>query len=277
MNEIERAITATMRADAQEASMKTDMFSHRVELNERLDSVDRRRGWTRVGLAVAAAAAVVVAGVIVVATRSQTVPPATGPDATASPTPTVSASPFAFSSSDLTPDLTVDLPAWTRTSSPASGAGSVVFDQPGCDVDPCPPNQALKIRMYSVLQMYRPNDTTMTRNPTYAAVLAVWDGLADLGFGTATDRSTTTVDGRPAVTMTLAMDKDAPGTAFCETPTTAAADCFFPIAGRTYRLAVVNQGQQPPTVLYESYNTGDPAADSVHAEFATWLATVSFV
>jgi len=56
-------------------------------------------------------------------------------------------------------------------------------------------------------------------------------------------------------------------------------DCWAATgAQRTYVLSVVDQGNgKPPTLLYESWRTGNPSENTFPVQYDTWLATVRFV
>ena len=116
--------------------------------------------------------------------------------------------------------------------------------------------------------------------PSYAALVADWKAVQARGYGSVSDVASTTVDGRPATTMTVTFTKTAYGLDYCDAITGIADDpngCGHPFAGRTYHLAIVDEGSTvPPTVLWEASVTNDTASPSVAQEFATWLATVRF-
>ena len=99
------------------------------------------------------------------------------------------------------------------------------------------------------------------------------------------DVATTTVGGKPATTMTVRTTQQGDGFVYCEAATSKREDTnacvsFFP--GRTYHLAIVDQGKaQPPTLFWESSTTDFTANAArsnaaVASEFAAWLATVHF-
>jgi hypothetical protein len=79
--------------------------------------------------------------------------------------------------------------------------------------------------------------------------------------------------------MTVSFTKPVKGLAYCHTPTSAIDDCWAATgARRTYVLSVVDQGKgRPPTLLYESWRTGNPSENTFPAQYDTWLATVRFV
>ena len=75
------------------------------------------------------------------------------------------------------------------------------------------------------------------------------------------------------------------GFAYCEAVTSVRTDtdsCMSIFPGRTYRIAIVDQGStKPPTLLWES-STTDFTANATNSgaeiakEFAAWRATVRF-
>lgn len=277
MNDLDRAIVATLQAEASEASMRTDTPGELDRLDERLDGVDRTRRrwqWGAAAAAVAVAAAVV-AFVVMGRPTAAPAPPITSPTPS-SPSPTI---PFRAVTTSMTPNLTADLPYWAAlATSGGQGVGYANYDQADCGTSACPSDGQRKIKMLTVVQMYRLQDgPRITRNPSYAVDLAAWEAIPSLGYGTVSDRTTTKVDGRPAVVLTVSATKDMPGLAACDSPSAPAVDCFAPQKDRTYRIAIVDQGPgEPPTLLWESTNADDPALDDVLAEFDTWLATVRF-
>jgi hypothetical protein len=122
-----------------------------------------------------------------------------------------------------------------------------------------------------------PLGTTTVTKPSYAALVADWKAVQPLGYGTVSDVTTTTVGGRPATTMTVAVTRSADGLAFCDSPTTPQDTCAGIQTGSVLHLAVVDQGtRNAPMVLWENSATGDTDSPSAASEFATWLATVRF-
>jgi len=105
MNELEHAVIATLRADAQEAAMSTDTFREAETLDDRLDRIDHvtRVRRTVVGVvAIAAAAAVAVAAVALWPNLNRNAAPAT-----TSPRPSAS-----YTSSFFVDPFTATLPGW---------------------------------------------------------------------------------------------------------------------------------------------------------------------
>lgn len=115
------------------------------------------------------------------------------------------------------------------------------------------------------MTVYHPEDGSpvVSQDPSYAAYLIHLDGMAAVGIATITSRSPVTVGGRPATVVSLSVKRDAPGAIACAFASDQAADCASLVAGRTVRMAVVDQGTgKPPTVLYLSLNGDAPDGSS---------------
>jgi hypothetical protein len=277
MNDFASALSATLHEKAQERAMSADMQHAERQLKESIQAIDRRR---RVRIAVAGAAAVLVAAAGAtlwarVPTSQPTQPtqpiqPTNPNRATSEP----AGAPIVFHASDLPAPLTVRLPHWVGSAShfvdAAGSASAYAFSQP-LDRD---------IRLLSVRYMYPLGAATITQ-PSYAALVADWEAVQPKGYGTVSNVvRNATVGGKPATTMTVTLTRTAYGLDYCDAVTGVAGDpngCGHPEAGRTFKLAIVDEGRTvPPTVLWESSAMGDTAKPSVAAEFATWLATVRF-
>jgi hypothetical protein len=283
MNEFASALSATLHEKAQEIAMSTDMQHAERQFQESIRSVDRRR---RVWIAAAAAAAILIMGVGITLGIKL---PTSRPPQPAHPNPTSSqpaTNPILFDAKHLPAPLTVRLPHWIASTKPFVGrwgaASAYAFELP---------NGGRDIHLISVRYMY-PLGATKITQPSYAALVAHWKAVQPRGYGTVTDIATATVGGKPATTMTVAFTKRAPGLDHCDAATGVPTDsngapivqtapgwtlCGAPEAGRTYHLAIVNEGRAlPPTVLWEASATNDSVSPSTASEFATWLATVRF-
>lgn len=187
-----------------------------------------------------------------------------------------------FDNSSLTPPIALNLPSWTSHASASGWFGAVDFDVGSCaslgGQSPCAADQDLKLRLLSVT-VYHPEDGSpvVSQDPSYAAHLIHLDGMAAVGIATITSRSPVTVGGRPATLVSLSVKRDAPGAIACAFASDQAADCASLVAGRTVRMAVVDQGTgKPPTVLYLSLNGDAPDRVERFAEFDAMLTTVKF-
>ena len=273
MNEFAEALSATLHERAQETAMSIDMPQAERQLRESIRSADRRR---RVWVAVAAAAAfLAVAGIAFAFNRPTAQPAQPKPSHSQSALPQVR---YPANASQLTPPLTAQLPFWVANAHDTSAdPGTYLYNQENCL--PCQTGRDLKIQLYSVRYMY-PLDATEILRPSYTAYVNAWEAVQPLGYGTVTDIATTTVGGRPATTMTVNFTESSNGLAACNGPAGSRTDtnnCWYSVAGRTVRLAIVDQGKgQPPTLLYESSNTDNPNSQAITAEFTTWLNTVRF-
>lgn len=278
MTELETAIAATLRAEAEEAAMTTDTAREHDKLDARLDAADRSR---RVRTWVVAGAAAVALVVAVVGVRALSANQDASP---VQPSPSTSALPTVpYSTASLTPAMSLSLPPWTAyTSQGSSDPGSVMFSQADCaqlgGAAPCSADEDLKLRAISVRYFYRPDaGPVVSQDPSYADYLAHLDALASQGFVTETDRAVRVVGGRPATVMSWTVLRDAPGALACASAGQPAVDCFPIIAGRSARIAVVDHGAgTPPTVLYLSLNGGAGDRSERFAEFDAMLGTVQF-
>jgi hypothetical protein len=237
-----------------------------------------------------AAAAVLAVGVALLAgcgasaSSSQTsAPPAPSASSSAvssptSPTSSATGSPFAVSATKLTPKLTVSLPAWASTSKIEIEDGAYNYSQTMCGDSECAPNTGRGVRLYTVRFMYPLDSSTVRKNPSYAAEVAAYKDVQRLGYGTVSDVGTTTVGGRPATQMTVALTKEIYGLARCPDATSARGDCAHAVAGRVQRVTIIDNGRaQPVTLLFESWNRSVDADDSaVVSECQAWLSTVAF-
>jgi hypothetical protein len=274
MNDFASALSTALHERAQETAMSLDMQQAERQLRESIRSADRRR---RIWIAVAAAAAVLVAvaGVAFAFNRPTAQP--THPK----PSPTQSAhtqARYPANASHLTPPLTAQLPYWVAFAHDTSAdVGVYLYNQERCL--PCQTGRDLKIQMYTVRYMF-PLDASEILRPSYTAYVKAWEAVQPLGYGTVTDIATTTVGDKPATTMTVSFTKATHGLAACNElarSRTDTANCWYGVAGRTLRLAIVDQGKgQPPTLLVESSNTDNPSSAAITAEFTAWLDTVRF-
>ena len=265
MNDFASSLSSALHEEAQEIAMSADIQQAERRLQKAIRSVDRRR---RVWIAVAAAAVIVVA---VTGTTLGFRLPTTQPAGSTPTTSQQAPAPVPFAATQLNPPMTVQLPHWTLTASHGEDTGPYAsaydFERP---------DAGREIHLLSVGWMY-PLGTTAITKPSYAELVADWKAVQPFGYGTVSDVSTTSVGGKPATTMTVAVTQSAAGLAFCDSPTTGQNVCAGIDAGRTLHLAIVDQGaSQPPTLLWENAATDDSASPSAAAEFATWLATVRF-
>jgi hypothetical protein len=237
---------------------------------ERLAQVQRRvhgRRRRELAMALAAVVLIVVAGVAFAVNRPTAQP--TQPQ----PTPSQSARltepiPFDY----LNPLLTVQLPLWIgKSDTYLRGAH---YDQPNGD---------RAIALFSVDYMY-PAGVAQISHPGYAALVNDWKALPTHTQATVRDVTGATVDGRPATMMTVSLMRQVDGFAYCEAAGSVRTDadaCVSIFPGRTYRIAIVDQGStKPPTLLWES-STTDFTSNATNsgaaiAEFAAWRATVHF-
>jgi hypothetical protein len=237
---------------------------------ERLAQVQRRvHRRRRRELAMALTAVVLtVAGVAFALDRPTAEP--TQPQPTPSPSARLTEPiPFDY----LNPLLTVQLPLWIGTSD--TYLRGVHYDQPHGD---------RAIALFSVDYMY-PAGVAQISQPGYAALVNDWKALPTHTQATVRDVTGTTIDGRPATMMTVSLMRQVDGFAYCEAASSARTDadsCVSIFPGRTYRIAIVDQGStKPPTLLWESSTTdftsnAPNSGAAIASEFAAWRATVHF-
>ena len=279
MNDIASALATALRAEAEEISMNVDMQKAEETIDSRMQAADRRRH-RRSWVALAAAAVAIVA--VVLGAR------AIGGRGTAEPpvgTPTPSASPWTVTTSTMTPNFSIALPAWTRDTDVANtevNPGLAGWSQQDCSQRPtkvCDAGKDLRLRFFSVRAVYRPQDgPRVTASPTYAQYVAHIAALPTTGTATVSPPSTLTVGGRPATAFTVTPKLEAPGTIACETEFDAAPDCWAGLSpGRVIRLVVVDHGSGlPPTVAVLGMNASNPDQALRISELDTSLASVHF-
>lgn len=274
MNDLASLLSSAMHEHAQEIEMSIDTQKAETQLKESIAAAKRRRTvWT--GLA-AAAVLVVVAGVAFAFLR-----PTPNAAPVTPPTPSPSSQPaFVLDASLIDPPLTAQLPFWTATAegSDASPSG-YTYVRKICSTPTglCTEGDDRMIHVAGISHMY-PLDSTTSISPTYARYVQAWKDVDRLGYGTVSEVTSTTIDGRAATTMTVAVTKAPDGLGGCEKATDRSNEggCFGIVPGLTLNLAIVDRGAgQPPTLLYESHNTANTAeAAEVADEFRTWLGTV---
>jgi hypothetical protein len=269
MNDFASALSATLHEKAQERAMSADMQHAERQLLESIHYADRRR---RVWIGVAAAAAVLVAaagitlGVKLPATQEPTKQPTPSP--THTPTQPQLTAPTQLSALGL--GWTFRLPTWTTHAN---------LDPYGTGFRYRQSDGSRAVGLFAVRNMYPIKATTIT-HPSYGALVHDWATVGTSGYGTVSRVAHPIVGGRHATTMTVTVTRTAPGFAYCQQATDAATNsdnCAEIDAGRVMYVAIVNQGAgHPPTLLWESTSTDDPAGAEVAAEFAAWLPTAHF-
>lgn len=274
MTDLDSAVIATLRAEAREAGMRTNSREQYEELSDRLDAVDRTHARSRWLLAVGVAATLVVAMVVV--GRPAPSGPLVGSEP---PSPAESQSGMRYTATNLEPDATVTLPGWTASALIDWKAyQGVLFTEGPCGEPAgavaCSEADDLKLRLESVTSFIPEPAAPQVLDPSYADVLGHLDALADGDVVVVADRGETEVAGRPATVMTLTAMHDAAGALGCPTVGTPKGECYPLIAGRTVRLALVDQGAKPPTLLYVSTNTDAPDSPDRLAELDAMLETV---
>ena len=274
MTEFELILTDALREEAREISMTTDQQRAADELRTRLDHSDRRRrGWYVAGAAAAAVAVVVVVALLLRPSGdTDSVPPVVDPTPSTVP----------YTTTNLDPAVTLQLPSWTEHASKEDGStATATFAEGDCaglnGENPCPADADLRLRLLTLKAFYLPGEQDITTEPSYDEYLAHLDALEPLGIATITDRVDISVDGRPATAMSVSTLVDAQAAVACYLTIDKAADCMHLIAGRDSRFAVVDQGDgNPPTVFYLSLNGDAPDREDRFAEFDTMIESATF-
>lgn len=265
MNDLELAIASTLRADAEEASMKTDTNEEYEVLAGRLDHIDRRtRNRRIVWGAVAAAAAVAVIAVGARALQGPGVVQPAPPDS----------SRHLFTSKEFAVPFSVDsLPRWVTTQSLVPNYQEyewVVWER-------CPDGGSecigLEFTRYSAVQL-----ATSRKDVTYESYLAYLDQLGRSGKVTITGRKETTVDGRRAVVYDITPPATLLSGLGCFSLGQAHCDDFFgDVPGR---YAVIDTGDLDPAgaVLNVWTRAGGvgPAETGWKEQFDQMLASLHF-
>jgi hypothetical protein len=264
MTELETAITATLRAEAQGAAMSTDTPHEQEILESRLDLLDRQTKTRRVMWgAVAAVAAVVLVAVGARAFR--------GPDNAVVVAPT----PPLFASTSFGVPFTVEsLPSWLTTQSLGPGSEArewVIWNR-------CPDGGGecigLQFNRYSEVQGPKSRTTV-----TFATYLDYLERLGRSGQISITGRTDTTVDGHRAVVYSITSAQGYTNGVGCYSLGQAHCDDFF--ADVPGRYAVIDTGSLDPDgavfVVWTRAGGVGPAESGWLEQFDQMLTTLRFV
>jgi len=267
MNDLELAISATLRADAQEAAMSTDT-SHEYEVLEgRMDDLDRirrRRMW--IGAVAAAAALILGAAGIRMLGVGGTAPPA-GPGPSASPAPR-------FTSTAFTPVTSLVVPEWIRQSTSVNSIGrSGELTWRAC-WENCPgvqPTTMIFLGVQSVRTGRGSSEyTTVTSAHQFLDRLAEMQRLEEIAMS---DRTQVVVDGHPG-TMVSVQEKATITDGFgCESA--LGTSCFDVNAGDWDRLVVLDYNSRV-IVIAASTAANNPELPKIQSQFEQMLPTVRF-
>lgn len=271
MNDLDALLRRALHDEATEISMTTDMHEAEQKLDQKYRQADRRRRvlYTVGGLAAAAVLAALVVGGLRLGTN-QTAPPVTQPTVPSG---------VAFTSENITPTVKATLPGWTAATDVVNEKAPTrqQFKQATECTGLCPDGQDRGLYFFTAKQAYPANVATLVQDPTYDQYVALWRSLPQ-GTAVVSGVTTTTIGGRPATVMDVRFVKQVFGLVPCVTPYDAAKDCNTINAGRSWRLAIVDQGPgNAPTLMNEAWNTDNPQAAEFAAEFDSWSATVTFV
>lgn len=233
MNDLDTAIAAALRVQAQEAAMSTDTPQEQQILESRLDELDRRsqRRSRRITWGALAAAAAVLL-LVVVGVRFAKAP---GDDGVA-----VAPKPPLFTSSSFAVPFTVEsLPRWltTQTLEPTSESAEwITWNR-------CPDNATECIGLS--FNRYTSVDRDARTAVSYLQYLVYLDGLGRSGKLTITNREDARVDGLPAVIYDITPKADLLGGVGCQQIVfDECTDFFLDVPGR---YAVVDTGSLDPS------------------------------
>lgn len=273
MNPFESTLVTALRDEALETAMNTDLNEGRDILENRLDDVDRgRRRWMVVGGALAATAAVAAIAYLALGRPVASPEPA---DPTPSPSATASET---FRSSKFAFPFTARAPQWVSEAldEPTSeNLRHVTWNR--CEGNIC---IGLTFLSLSVLDPFGLEERSDTAMPGYDAYLDYLDSLVASGKATISDRIDRTIDGRPAIVMTVMPLSEVPDGVGCEAGDGTTDDCWDFIEGVATRMAVVDVGSSNPLVILtrtppDNVNGPawtaqfDPMLDSVTLDLAT--------
>jgi hypothetical protein len=249
MNPIQAQLRDVLRAEAREAAMSTQTQHEFEVLTSRLEALDRRSRTQRIILAAVAAVAALLAGAALVSfLRAPQVAPVVPPEPD-------------FTSTSFGVPFSVDLPAWTdqlsSTTSPTSEApGWVTWNR--CP-DPETECIGLSFNRYSTV------NRDGVRTPV--TVSSYYDYLKSLAADDQIDitgEQPATVDGRPAIVLTITGKEDLPNGLGCHRD--GSCDQFFP--GVPGRYAIVDtQGLDPQGAVLVLWTR----SGAVAAAESTWL------
>lgn len=266
MNDLEYAITATLRADAQEAAMSTNTPAQQEILESRLDTVDQRSRRQRAVWATVAA----VAAVVLVAVGARTFFSGGTTGQAVAPTKPL------FASTDFGVPFSVEsLPSWltTQTLIPTSEALEwVTWNRCPQDVE----NECigLSFNRYSSVQ-----SPASRKAVTFTSYLAYLDQLGSSGQVQIASRKETRVDGLRAVVYDIRASSEILDGVGCHELGAAKCDDFF--ADVPGRYAVIDTGSLDPTgaVLNVWTRAGGvgPAEAGWTEQFDQMLAGLRFV
>lgn len=263
MTELELAIVATLRADAQEAAMTTETPREHEILESRLDRIDqkartRRIAWT----AVAAAAAVVL---VLVGFRFARSPGNEGV--------TVAPKPPLFASTEFGVPFAVEsLPSWVTTQSldPTSESKEWVTWNRCPDVA----TECIGLSFNRYTSVGRDARTAVS----FLQYVVYLDDLGRSGKVTIQDRKDTVVDGRSAVVYDITPKTDLLGGTGCQQIVfDECTDFFADVPGR---YAVVDTGDLDPSgavfVVWTRAGAVAAAEKGWQEQFDEMLATLRF-
>jgi hypothetical protein len=176
----------------------------------------------------------------------------------------VTVKPTYTSTSSVLP-FAIVLPQWATSLPPAeSQSGRLVTWDLSCERNA---DCAHPSRQFAVLSPQQP--ASHSAQASSDLVLALTENPKVTVVGEATPSS---VDGRPAQTVTLQTGTDLPGSLGCDVD----GSCLGLFAGTTTRVAEITEQGKPPILVWQSWTTGAPNTDTLPADFDKALASMRF-
>jgi hypothetical protein len=269
MNQLEIAITDSLRAQAQGAAMATDTPHEQEILESRLDVIDHQTHTRRIiwGTVAAVAAAVL----IVVGARTFLGSTTSQQDTVGPPAPK-----HLYTSEGFAVPFTVDsLPSWLTTH-------TLNLDGQHTDAlywNRCPQNSNECIGLaFTRMASVKASESAPQVKVDYKGYVAYLDRLGRSGKVSITGRRSTTVDGRPAIVYSITSPTDQPTGLGCHVDDTLGCEEFFP--GVPGKYAVVDTGSLDPSgavlVIYTRAGGVGPAEEGWLEQFDQMLTTLKF-
>jgi hypothetical protein len=237
-------------------ALRPSTTEERAATMRRGDQLRRRRRAVQAGAitALTAAALGLATAVAGPALRSAPQPATSNP---AVPTPN-------FVSSDFVVPFALTLPTWATQVRPtvARTHRLVSWEQSPCTSD-CAAGSDRKLRFLAPVAIVAPGASRATPIPDYPGYLKYLQALENDGVIATSNKSTTTVAGRPATLLTVTTATTAEGAIGCELAASRPEACWGFVSGMRLRLAVVQVG---PTPLLAWSRTNDPTAEGQDAD-----------
>jgi hypothetical protein len=264
MNDLESRLSAAFRSEADELSAAVDLPRAAVELESRLDRLERdrhRRTWVIGIAAVAAVALAVILGVRLATPHVDTEP--------VSPT-------TSYTSQGFVVPFTADFPDWATAQVPVTANRRIVWQSDQCWRD-CSAGNDAKLVVMAPQVAFGATAQDRLVIPSAQGYLDHLQALTDAHLITVSDMHSTTVAGHAATVLDVVATTTVAGALGCEgsgTGDPAEPSCWSLVAGTHLRLAVITADTQP---YYGSGAVTPPLlvmvrADGGSAQLPTYVA-----